>query len=362
MSNISGTNLAAGITPFTTEDKYPTHYSEYGKGGWREVQTITDRDNIPEGRRSLGMAVYVVENDRTYILKSSGWVEFTGGSGGGGGGDLSNYYNKTETDNLLNEKANVADVYTKEEIDNTLETTYATKSEIPTKISDLENDSNFIDKDTLDSTLGAYETTESVDSKLDLKADKSDTLAGYGITDAYTKTETDKLIDAVTPLFINIPIRTLQDKVYTKEEILRWFGVTEESELKSIIVKNIPIFLKYGISLSYNPHYYKMPVQYIAFETAVQIKLVIVGLNTKDDVVSKYEIILNLDEALIAETNSNVGVNITSLEEAQIDLSEYVKRTEMELAINTAVQEHNLSSSAHEELFAKNSKPTWEVI
>jgi hypothetical protein len=29
------------------------------------------------------------------------------GSGGGGGGDLTNYYNKTETDNLLNDKLNI---------------------------------------------------------------------------------------------------------------------------------------------------------------------------------------------------------------------------------------------------------------
>lgn len=31
----------------------------------------------------------------------------SGGGGGGGGGDLTNYYNKTETDNLLNDKLNI---------------------------------------------------------------------------------------------------------------------------------------------------------------------------------------------------------------------------------------------------------------
>lgn len=39
----------------------------------------------------------------------------------------------------------------------------------------------------------AYKKTE-VDTKVNTKADKSTTLAGYGITNAYTKTETDGLI------------------------------------------------------------------------------------------------------------------------------------------------------------------------
>jgi len=34
MANISGTNLAAPVVPFTTEDIYATHYAKYGNGGW----------------------------------------------------------------------------------------------------------------------------------------------------------------------------------------------------------------------------------------------------------------------------------------------------------------------------------------
>lgn len=69
MTNIKGTNVASGIVPFTTEDNFPTHYSKYGKGGWREVNTIAERDDIPEARRSVGMIVYVVDNNIAYILK-----------------------------------------------------------------------------------------------------------------------------------------------------------------------------------------------------------------------------------------------------------------------------------------------------
>lgn len=70
MTNISGTNLAAGIVPFTTDDKYPTHFAEYGKGGWRSVATILDRDTIPVQRRETGMVVFVQADTTPYRLKA----------------------------------------------------------------------------------------------------------------------------------------------------------------------------------------------------------------------------------------------------------------------------------------------------
>ena len=119
---------------------------------------------------------------------------------------------------------------------------------------------------------------------------------------------TDELVNAV-----NIPIRSLRDKVYTQEEIFDWFGVTSIPELKQKIVRGSQMYLRYGISLSGNPMYYKMPIEYTAFESANQIKLVFVGLNTRDDVASKYEIIMNLDGTVI-EGNSNVKLTLLSLE------------------------------------------------
>ena len=85
---IKGTNVAAVIAPFTTDDTYATHDAKYGKGGYRTVETITDRDNIPEARRTIGMLVYVVSDDKIYkLLKNNNnewyWEELTtGGSGG----------------------------------------------------------------------------------------------------------------------------------------------------------------------------------------------------------------------------------------------------------------------------------------
>lgn len=92
MANISGTNLAAGIAPFTTDDKYATHYAEYGKGGWHSVATISDRDSIPVQRRETGMVVFVQEENIPYRLAADGSWE----------GLLNDVQEKT--DNSLNTK------------------------------------------------------------------------------------------------------------------------------------------------------------------------------------------------------------------------------------------------------------------
>lgn len=64
----------------------------------------------------------------------------------------------------------IEDAYNISEIDEK----FSVKSDIPTKLSDLENDVDFINHNDLDESLNG-------------KADKSTTLEGYGIEDAYTK-------------------------------------------------------------------------------------------------------------------------------------------------------------------------------
>ena len=141
---------------------------------------------------------------------------------------------------------------------------------------------------------------------------------------------TDELVNVV-----NIPIRSLKDKVYTQEEIFDWFGVTSVPELKQKISRGSQMYLRYGILLSGNPMYYKMPIEYTAFESANQIKLVCVGLNTRDDVTSKYEIIINLDGTII-EGNSNVKLTLLSLEP---DLSQYALKSEIPDISNLATKD-----------------------
>lgn len=135
------------------------------------------------------------------------------------------------------------------------------------------------------------------------------------------------------PIEVNFPIRTSggsdgpEDRIYTQNEILKWFGVTDIAALKMQIANKGIQYIKYGIMLTGNPYYYKMPVQYSAFESANQIKLVFVGLNTRDDAPSKYEIIANLDGTII-EGNSNVKLTITDLSYDDTQLRSELQQTE----------------------------------
>ena len=113
--------------------------------------------------------------------------------------DKETTYTKTETNTLLSAKANAADVASSfDAVDAALDTkadksdTY-TKDEIDTQINALSGDVESIGTQ-IDSALETY-TTETLEPGLDAKADKATTLAGYGIGDAYTKTETDTKLD-----------------------------------------------------------------------------------------------------------------------------------------------------------------------
>lgn len=77
MSKIKGTNIAAPIVPYATNDSYPTHYAKYGKGGYMSVGNIQERDNIPEERLEEGMLVFVLEDEsgvQSYQYLNNEWV------------------------------------------------------------------------------------------------------------------------------------------------------------------------------------------------------------------------------------------------------------------------------------------------
>lgn len=164
--------------------------------------------------------------------------------------------------------------------------------------------------------MSGYATTAELETKVDKVEGKQLS------TEDYTTKEKEKLSKVNPELIsvaVNFPVRTSggsdgpEDRIYTQEEILEWFGVADIAALKKQISIGGIQYVKYGIMLMGNPYYYKMPIEYIAFESANQIKLVFIGLNTNNDVVSKYEIIINLDGTII-EGNSNVKVTITSIE------------------------------------------------
>jgi len=65
---ILGTNIGAPIVPPGTTDQIGTHYSGYGIGGWREVADTNARNAITNLRRTNGMIVHCIAENRDYRL------------------------------------------------------------------------------------------------------------------------------------------------------------------------------------------------------------------------------------------------------------------------------------------------------
>lgn len=76
MAELKGTQVAAIVVPFTDADKYATHDAEYGKGGFRSVETIAKRDAIPTERKAKGMVVRVNDTGLHYYWNGSAWTEW----------------------------------------------------------------------------------------------------------------------------------------------------------------------------------------------------------------------------------------------------------------------------------------------
>ena len=133
----------------------------------------------------------------------------------------------------------------------------------------------------------------------------------------------------VAPVIVNINLRDskLTTEIQEKETILGWFGVTTDVELKQLIAGTRPMFVRYGISLSTNPHYYKMPVEYIAYESATQLKLVFSGLDTSNDQPVRYTIVANLDGTPIEE-GGNVSMVLEPID-TQADIDQLATKQEL---------------------------------
>lgn len=76
MEELKGTQVAASIVPFTDLDTYATHDAEYGKGGFRSVDTNEKRDAIPAARKVKGMVVRVNDTGLHWVWTGSAWAEW----------------------------------------------------------------------------------------------------------------------------------------------------------------------------------------------------------------------------------------------------------------------------------------------
>ena len=79
--------VIGAVEPNDLTDKYPTHNEIYGKGGFRSVADVAERNGITPARRSQGMLVYVIAEEKLYQLKGgladANWAEIAFGAGSG---------------------------------------------------------------------------------------------------------------------------------------------------------------------------------------------------------------------------------------------------------------------------------------
>jgi hypothetical protein len=69
------------IAPTDSGDLFATHDEMYGRGGYRTVETLAQRDSIAIDRRKVGMLVYVSLLNRMYRLGAGltnyDWIDYT---------------------------------------------------------------------------------------------------------------------------------------------------------------------------------------------------------------------------------------------------------------------------------------------
>jgi len=69
MPAISGSVPVTGfVAPTDSADTYAAHTEEWGRGGFRTVADVTERNAIPSGRRKSGMIVQVLSPRKFYEL------------------------------------------------------------------------------------------------------------------------------------------------------------------------------------------------------------------------------------------------------------------------------------------------------
>ena len=119
------------------------------------------------------------------------------------------------------------------------------------------------------------------------------------------------------PIICTMPFRKVSGYLgddgtkFSKETVLGWFGVSTIDELKKLVLKK-PIYLMYGITLTGKPMYYYIPCQYVAFTANNKLELVTDGLDTNNDKLSRYKIVITFvlkSEATVEDTAIAITVD-----------------------------------------------------
>ena len=241
-------------------------------------------------------------------------------AGGGASGEIPTKLSQLTNDTGFITETALTDYALKSELPDTSE--FALKSEIPdvsefVKESELPDFETFALKTNIPEVDG-FATKVDVDNLIKTEdttiqvgnAEHEINLNGNADRVTYKGSEELAFVSDLEwkPVICNMNFRTLADRVYTQEEIFAWFFVEDIFELKNTIIKH-PIYLRYGISLSTNPMYYYIPCQYVAFTDANTVEMITDGLDTKNDKFSRYHITIKLDGTVINGA-SNIKVEL----------------------------------------------------
>lgn len=71
-----GTMILGPVSTVDPGDTYPTHWAEFGKGGWRSAGNWAELNAIPAERIENGMSVWQVDSNRWFIRISGAWTAF----------------------------------------------------------------------------------------------------------------------------------------------------------------------------------------------------------------------------------------------------------------------------------------------
>lgn len=174
-------SVSSDLSNYYTKSEVDNLISAIPKFDIKVVQTLPSSNISPT-------TIYLVPSDsessdiyKEYIYVNTNW-ELLGIQKS----DLSNYYTKSEINNLLSAKVNSSDLSTVATSGSYND--LSNKPTIPTKTSDLTNDSNFVSSSDLSNNY--YNKTQT-DNLLDTKVDK---VTGKGLsTEDYTTAEKTKL-------------------------------------------------------------------------------------------------------------------------------------------------------------------------
>lgn len=220
---------ATTLEEYGINDAYTKSEIDTKIGSVYKVKGSVDTYNdLPTINRTIGDVWNVLDTGSNFVWDGNNWDKLSETI------DLSEYYTKIETDNLLDDKVDKISGKTLSTNDFTdnykikLDSIEAGANINKIEVIEVNGEKQDITDKTISITIpDSYEKAETytkiqVDSFLNNKADKSTTLSGYNIDDAYTKLEISGFLDSKV------------DKIIGKELSSNDYTTTEKTKLSDI--------------------------------------------------------------------------------------------------------------------------------